>query len=84
MIERLSARARQEHGHVGDPRPHALPRAAKVGEHLRRIHRRFRDQPVARRHVVLHRLGERLRIRQVAYAHPPARDLVFVGRADSA
>ena len=57
---------------------------ARSVEHLLPIHRRIGDQPVARRDVVLHGLGKRRRVRQVADADAAPRDLVLVRRPDAA
>ena len=79
----LAPRPIQEQRHVRDPRRHALPGAAQVREHLPRVHRRIADDAVAGVDVVLHRLGQRLGVGQVADPHAAPRDLVFVRRADA-
>jgi hypothetical protein len=77
-------RARQIQRHVGDPRLHPLPRPAQIVDHLTPVHGRFGNQAVARGDVVLHRLGERLGVRQIADADAAASHLVLVGRTDPA
>ena len=77
-------RAGQEDRHVGHPRRHALPGASQVIEHLAPIHRRFGDQAVACGDVVLHGVGERRGVRQVADPDAAPRDLVFVSRTNAA
>ena len=77
-------RLRQEHRDVGDPRPHPLPRSPQLVEDLLRVHRRLLDQAIARVDVVPDRLGERVRVGEIADPHAAPRDLVLVGRTDPA
>jgi hypothetical protein len=77
-------RARESHGHVGNPRAEARAELARLREHLCPVEGLVAGQPVPPRDAVADLFFQRGVVGEVAHAQPTPARLVFISRADAA